>query len=222
MPHIARIIFDWSEVWALLIPITQLLLKPKQPSFLKPVIFYLVMAFALNLACDFLSEYNKGHRGDEISNNPLYNVHSVIRFICFAWFFILLKQKFYKSFDKLLPFVYVAAVIINFSLSDGFFYHYNISGNLFTIEAFFLLVYCMLYYLSQLKGEVKDITATKDFWVATGLAIYVVVNFFVFLFYVPMIKENPGLANNMWDVHNAAYIILCIFIAKAFYAPVRS
>ncbi len=59
----------------------------------------------------------------------------------------------------------------------------------------------------------------NDFLVVTGLSIYVVFNFFVFLFYVPMITENPDLANNMWDVHNAAYIILCILTAKAFSMP---
>ncbi len=222
MLHIAREIFDLSEVWALTIPITQLILKPKQPSFLRPVILYLLLALALNLTCDFLSEYNKMHRGDEISNNPIYNLHSVLRFFCFSYFFISLKQKFYKSLDRILPLLYLVAVVINLTTSQGIFYKYNISGNLFTIEAFFLLCYCMLYYLSQLKAEVKEMRHSKDFLVVTGLAIYVVVNFFVFLFYVPLIKENAMLANNMWDVHNSAYIILCTFIAKALYAPLRS
>ncbi len=65
----------------------------------------------------------------------------------------------------------------------------------------------------------KIITCDKDLCAVTGLSIYVVASFFVFLFYVPMIKENPELANNMWDVNNVAYIILCIFITKAFYVP---
>ena len=88
-----------------------------------------------------------------------------------------------------------------------------------SMEAFLLLIYCMLYYLSQLKGEVVGITGTKDFLVVTGLAIYVAANFFVFLFYIPMITENPNVANNMWNVHNIAYILLCTFISKAFYVP---
>ncbi|CAN5184168.1 hypothetical protein BH20BAC1_BH20BAC1_14220 [soil metagenome] len=63
---------------------------------------------------------------------------------------------------------------------------------------------------------------TKDFWVVTGLSIYVVTNFFVFLFYTPMLNTNLNLAMKMWNVHNTAFILLCIFISKAIYAPART
>jgi hypothetical protein len=75
----------------------------------------------------------------------------------------------------------------------------------------------MDYYLSKLRQEVHKITTGKNYWVVTGLSIYVVVNFFIFLFYVPMIKQNPFLTGRMWDIHNVAYIIFCTLIAKAFY-----
>jgi hypothetical protein len=109
-------------------------------------------------------------------------------------------------------------VIINFTFFENFFNPLHLSGNLLAAEGYLLLIYCMLYYLSRLKDEIEVLTSGKDFWVVTGLSIYVVINFFVFLFYVPMLKENPQLAINMWSVHNVAYIILCIFISKAFYA----
>jgi quinol-cytochrome oxidoreductase complex cytochrome b subunit len=48
--------------------------------------------------------------------------------------------------------------------------------------------------------------------------MYVVINFFVFLFYVPMIDHNLALAINIWNVHNVAYIIFCLFITRALYA----
>ena len=212
-------ILDWSEVWALLIPLFVLMMRRKQPPYMKPVIFYLWLALLLNLICDILSKYNDAHRGNEISNNPFYNIHSIVRFVCFSYFFILLQQKFFKTFNKFIPVIYFLFVAINFSYSENFFYKNNISGSLLSMEAFLLLIYCMLYYLSQLKSEAEGITGTKNFWVVTGLAVYVAANFFVFLFYVPMITENPTLANNMWNVHNVAYILLCIFISKAFYVP---
>ena len=55
------------------------------------------------------------------------------------------------------------------------------------------------------------------FVVVSGLAIYLVVNFFVFLFYVPMINQDIVLVLAIWNVHNAAYVILCLFITWAFY-----
>ncbi|MEO6220557.1 MAG: hypothetical protein ABIO81_09025 [Ginsengibacter sp.] len=216
-----RLIFDWSEVWALLIPIFQLLLKPKQPGYLRPVIFYLWAALLLNLLVDVLGEYNKFHRGtDSISNNPLYNMHSLIRFACFSYFFILLRQAFFNKMKIIIPLLFILFLLLNFGFfNENFFLRDHISGNLFSAEAFLLLVYCMLFYLSKLRDEVEIFRSGKDFWIVTGLSIYVVSNFFVFLFYVPMITENSQLANNMWDVHNVAYIILCIFISKAFYVP---
>ena len=219
MPNAIRIIFDWSEVWALIIPLFQLFLRPKQPAWLQPVIIYLFAALLLNLSVDIIAEYNQYHRGpDSLSNNPLYNIHSVIRFACFSYFFIRLRQSFYKKIKKIIPLVFIVFLIVDFRFED-FFFRDHLSGNLFSAEAFLLLVYCMLFYLSKLKDEQGTLSGSKDFWVVTGLSIYVVTSFFVFLFYVPMIKENYHLANNMWDVNNAAYIILCIFITKAFYVP---
>ena len=212
-------ILDWSEVWALLIPLITLAVRRKQPRYMKPVIVYLWLALLLNLVCDILSEYNESHRSYSISNNPLYNIHSIVRFVCFSYFFILFNQKFYKRINRFLPVIYFVFAIINFSFNESFFFERYISGNLFSMEAFLLLIYCMLYYLSQLRSEMAGITGTKGFWVVTGLAIYVAANFFVFLFYVPMITENPQIAVNMWNVHNVAYIFLCIFISKAFYVP---
>ena len=90
-------------------------------------------------------------------------------------------------------------------------------SNLLAAEAYLLLIYCLLYYLSKLRAEDSDVSRGADFWVVTGLSIYVVVNFFVFLFYVPMIKFDSNLAERIWDVHNIAYIILCILITRAFY-----
>jgi NADH:ubiquinone oxidoreductase subunit 6 (subunit J) len=75
----------------------------------------------------------------------------------------------------------------------------------------------MLYYLYKLGDDEVLITGEPDFWVVTGLAVYVVANFFVFLFYVQMIQVDSQLANRIWDVHNYAYMILCILTAKAFY-----
>ena len=115
--------------------------------------------------------------------------------------------------------VLVAFVIINFSLFENFFNSASLSGNLLTVESYLLLIYCMLYYLFRLQDEDERIAGRKDFWIVTGLGLYVVFNFFLFLFYQPLLYENPVLAVQMWNVHNVAFIIFCILIAKAFYVP---
>ncbi len=214
-------ILDWSEVWAPMVPLLMLLFQRKQPVYLKPVIIYLWIALCLNITIDFiwiLKEYLPSWLQ---SNNPFYNIHSITRFICFSIFFIRLPQKIFLSLRKILAILSVIFIIINFSLFENFLNPDHLSGNLLSAEAYLLLVYCMLYYLSKLMGDDDDIGSDPYFWIVTGLSIYVVVNFFVFLFYVPLDNINGKLADHMWDIHNIAYILFCIFITKAFYGSAR-
>ena len=124
-------------------------------------------------------------------------------------------------FRIVLLITYIALVLLNYLFLENYFDKNAINGNLFTIEAYFLLIYCLLYYLSQLRDETEDFRQNKEFWIVTGLSIYVVINFFMFLFYVPMIQQNELLAEKMWSVHNMAYILLCLFITKAIYVPLQ-
>ena len=212
-------ILDWSEVWAIFIPLLVLLIKREQPQFLKPLIIYLWLALVLNLVGDTIGDFKIYLPHWLHSNNVLYNIHSLVRFFCFSYFFLLLGKNFRGNIDKLINFGALIFILYNFIFVEKFNNFDHLSGNLLATEAYVLLVYCMQYYLFQLRADTAEFKRKKDFWIVTGLSIYVVVNFFVFLFYVPMLTENPKLADQMWNVHNLAYITLCIFIAKAFYVP---
>ena len=212
-----QLALNWSEVWALLFPLFALLLRPVQPSFLKPVIVYVWLAFAINLIIDVIMGLNVHLKQIVESNNPFYNLHSVVRFACFSIFFLRLRQANFLEARKWLPVIFGLFLLVNFSVFENFLNPKHLSGNLFTAESYLLLVYCLLYYLSELKSDEGDIFRGADFWITTGLAIYVVINFFVFLFYVPMLDEDIGLALDIWYVHNIAFILFCLFITKAFY-----
>lgn len=214
-------LMNWSEVWAPIIPLAVLLYKKHQPRFLRPVIIYLFLALFLNLAGDLIDAFK--HQLPEWlrSNNPLYNVHSIVRFICFSYFFYAVPYTSSSRLKYILPVISVLIILCDFSFLENFGNPKHLSGNLLAAEAYLLLVYCMQYYLSKLKNEEDDVSNGADFWVVTGLAIYVVINFFVFLFYVPMLQQDVRLAINIWYLHNVAYIVLCIFITKAFYEPAR-
>jgi len=214
-------VLDWSEVWALMIPLAILLFRRQQPAGLKPIIVYLWLAFFINVAIDVIMAINIYVPGANLSNNPLYNLHSVARFVCFSIYFIKLPHTSFIKFRKLLAVISAAFLVINFSFFENFFNFDSLSGNLLAAEAYLLLVYCMLYYLSELRDDSKNLFNGPDFWVVTGLSIYVVINFFVFLFYLPMIDVNVDLANNIWNVHNIAFILFCLLITKAFYGSHR-
>jgi len=213
-------ILDWSEVWALLIPLIILLFRREQPVTLRSIIAYLWLALILNLAIDIIVVLNLDPSLD-LSNNPLYNLHSVVRFICFSYYFIHIQPTAFIRLKKLLAVFSGAFLIINFLFFEDFFNHDSFSGNLLAAEAYILLVYCMLYYLSELKDDSINLFNKPDFWIVTGLSIYVVVNFFVFLFYLPMIYVDRDLALNIWNIHNIAFIIFCVFIAKGLYGSDR-
>jgi hypothetical protein len=215
------LLMNWSEVWAPLIPLVILLFKRHQPFFLKPVIVYLIFAVFINLAGDIIGAFPHYLPSWLQSNNPLYNVHSIVRFICFSYFFTALRQTSFIKLRYILPAVSLLIIIINFRYIENFGNPDHLSGNLLAAEAYVLLIYCMQYYLAKLRDDVDDLSTGADFWVVTGLSIYVVVNFFVFLFYVPMLEQNISLAINIWYVHNLAYIVLCVFITKAFYESAR-
>lgn len=221
MNAVVQEILDWSEVWALLIPLIALLLRGKQPAVLAPVIVYLLLALLLNLFGDVIADFKKTWHFPAWlqSNNPIYNILSLVRFACFGYFFLALGQPAFKTVKKAIAVLFVLFVIINFIFFENFFLPDHLSGNLLSVEAYLLLIYCLLYYLAVLNDDEDIISKGPTFWIVTGLGVYLVTNFFVFLFYVPMIMQNSMLANDMWNVHNIANIIFCLFITKALYAP---
>jgi hypothetical protein len=221
MLEILTYLLSWSEFWATLIPISVYLFHRDQPSYMRPVITYLFIAMLINYTGNIIGDYWKILPAWMQSNTVLYNLHSMIRFVCFSLFFIGLQQQGPTKLYKWLPLLSLLIFILNFSLIDDFFNPDSISGNLLTGEAYILLIYCIVYYLYKLRDDEMTITEEPDFWVVTGLAFYVVANFFVFLFYGPMLKQDVQLATKIWDVHNYAYIILCLFITKALYDAPR-
>lgn len=221
MQEIFIYLLSWSEFWATLIPISVYLFHRSQPSYMRPVIIYLFIAMLINFTGNIISDYWRMLPAWMQSNTVLYNLHSMIRFVCFSLFFIRLNQHGATGLYKSLPLLSLLIFIFNFTLIDDFFNPDSLSGNLLAGEAYILLIYCMVYYLFTLRDDEKIITQEPDFWVVTGLALYVVVNFFVFLFYGPMLNHDVQLAMDIWDVHNYAYITLCLFIAKALYDAPR-
>lgn len=221
MGNFFQLLLDWSEVWATLIPLIYYLFHRNQPSFMRPVIIYLSLALVINLVGDIIGDFKAYLPIWMQSNNPLYNIHSVVRFVCFGFFFISLKQKAFVKLRNWLTVLAALIIVFNFIFLENFGNPDHLSGNLLAVEAYLLLIYCLLYYLSKLREDDSDIISGPDFWAVTGLSIYVVINFFVFLFYVPMIYHDSLLAERIWNIHNIAYILLCIFLTRAFYDSAR-
>jgi hypothetical protein len=219
-------ILDWLEVWALSIPLIALLKKNKQPGYLKPVIIYLWLALIINLLANISWKF-KSHYNFPVwyqTNTYFYNVHSIIRFYLFSWFFIKLRQPFFSLLKKIIPVLFLIFILANFLIFEHFInYWYEngklnsiLSSHLLSLEAGFLLLYCLLYYFYLLKEEQPFFTRLPSFWVVTGLSIFVVIGFPIYLFYTAAIEHSKDFIISIWLLQKCAYLILCILIAKAF------
>ncbi len=215
------VVLDWSEVWAMIIPLSVLLFRRQQPSSLRPVTIYLWIGFLINIVIDIIVTINEHLPGYVLTNNPFYNLHSVVRLACFSFYFVKLQRNSFSKIKKGMVALSVTFILINFIFFENFFNYDSFSGNLLASEAYALLVFCMLYYLAELKDDNSNLFESPHFWVVTGLSLYVVVNFYVFLFYWPMLNVDIDLAINIWNVHNVAFIVFCLFLTKAFYGPFR-
>lgn len=177
---------------------------------------YVCIAFVLNFAQDYIWVFGitfafSSTPGDNII---LYNTHSIIRLLLFSWFFIQLKQPILSGLKKIVPFIFVILTLVNFIFFEKYT---DFSSRTLSSESGFLLFYCLLYYLNILSLDHHIVYKTSpEFWIVTGLSIYVVINFPIFLFYKNLSAKYENFATHIWDVHNITYIIFCILIAKGF------
>ena len=221
-----KTIIDYAEIWAIFIPLIVLARHRKQPDYVKPIIWYLWLALLLNIACDLISFLAIRFRNPEehkwwYSNTVIYNIHSIVRFALFSAFFLRLREFGRKWIWYASVVFIVATIVIELFSDDSIFNTKLINSSLFLTESFILLLLCMAYYLKAIRSSEVKLGKQKSFWIVTGIAIYCVVNFFVFLFYKPFVLELSPLAHGVWRLHNVAFVIWSIFTAIALYVSVR-
>ncbi|WP_158826153.1 hypothetical protein [Mucilaginibacter lacusdianchii] len=215
---ILALVFDWAEVWALLIPSAILVRFRKQPPLYNLIAAYVWLSLAINLVIDLTWKLRTLLPPHLNSNNYLYNTHSVVTFVLFSTFFLKLNQPFLQTFKKVIPVIFLAFLGINFSFFESFFDYWKFSSRLLAIEAGLLLVYCLLYYFYKVKDENEMLHKHQpDFWIVTGLGIYVAVNFFIFLLYNELTVLTSQFAVQIWNVHNISYVVLNLFLARGLY-----
>ena len=221
-------ILDWSEVWALLIPLAFMLIYKNKVGYLKPVRIYLWITLFINIFIDIISNL-KGGLGiqpDDFlwNNNFLYNLGSVVRLVFFAWFFIALQQRFIPKVKKILPYIYFGFILVNFIFFENFIPrgdNESFSSRLLALEAAILLFYCLQYFIYIIvEDKTIKLGQQPGFWLVVGLSLYVAVNFFIFLFYATLSDnssmEKRTFAVKLWDVHNIVFILFCVFMAIQF------
>lgn len=228
--NIFKEIIDWSEAWALLIPLAFYIIWRPKDAWVKPVIIYIIVALLLNVAADiiwkkhslsidkpvekifsflYIPEYK------QISNNLFYNVHSILRLLLFTWFFYRLDPVFFKKLNLFVVPAFILFSIIIFT----FFANIIVLPNsaLFAVEAALLLLYCILYFIRLNKDDrLTNPFSESSFKAVSGLTLYNAINFPIFIFYDYLIISNDDYSEDIWTVHNITYVVLNILIAFSF------
>jgi hypothetical protein len=209
-------ILDWSEVWALFIPLTVLAVRRKPVNaFLKPVVIYLFVALVLDAYADFTWKFQLILHLPEWmwNNNIVYTIHFVTRLLLFSWFFIRLNEPYMTLVKKLIPVLFLVIVIVNFKRSNPFTEFNSVAA---AASAAFLIVYCILHYLYLSQQEIAPSSSKRSIgWVVAGLSIYQAESFFIYLFYTTLINNSLNFSIDIWNVQNIFFIIFCIFLAIA-------
>ena len=220
-------ILDWSEVWAPLIPLTiYVCFRPKYV-WVKPVLWYLVLALFFSIMIDAIyKQYDLGlnkwfdrnfsqwyTKDGYLKNTIFYNFISISRLLFFSWFFHYMGNPF-KKMNSFIPVSFIGLTLINFIFFDDIT---DFSSRLITLETAILLMYCVIYFFKVLRDEKPESPETRPaFWVVTGLSIYVSINFFIFLFFRQLTMSFEKFAQLIWPFHNISNILLCVCIAIAF------
>ncbi len=210
-----RTIFDWIEVWIVLVPLSGLFFFKPDIKKIQPVHIYFFIALILNTLIDVSWKYKSALPAWAHNNNVLYNMQSVTRVVLFTLFLSrYLSQKYQAVFRWVLA-MYAGGILINFIFFESPF---TFSSRLFSAESLFLLTLCILYFFSLLNDDrIFSYRKQPAFWIATSLSLYEASNFSIFLFYTILMNREIPFAVRIWDVHNIFYSILCIFSTKAFY-----
>ncbi|MEO6488941.1 MAG: hypothetical protein ABIO04_03290 [Ferruginibacter sp.] len=192
-------------------------LKYKANSITKPIVLYVWIAFVLNISQICIWKFGivfnfSSQPGDNVF---IYNTHSIVRLLLFSWFFLQIKQSLLPWSKKLVPVIFIIFILVNFIFFERFT---GFSSRTLSLETGLLLFNCLLFYFN-ISMQDQELAFAKDpaFWITTGLSIYVVVNFPIFLFYNQITARYENFAVHIWDLHNITYIILCLFIARGFF-----
>jgi hypothetical protein len=212
---------DWSEVWALLIPLIIILVYKPRGHHLGWVVCYVVAAFILNFLATFIIEcydlvpiwlYKKG-------NNVFYNLHSFVMTLFFCFYFISVRRYKKTILLKTLLILYIVFVLINFVFLEP---PTKLSTRHFTTGSIVLLIMCLFYFIHSISEESQtNWLKHPSFIICSAVFLYESVTFFIYLFFYPMYSKTYNkdfsFALLMMRIYQAIFIVFCILLAIGLY-----
>jgi hypothetical protein len=209
------LILNTSEAWALLIPLMYIILKKPLSPLLKPIIFYVVLAFLFNTMATIIWVFNKDMPQWLNNNNVFYNLHSIARVVFFSWYLLKIADPGLKKLTRVVLGLYIAGILINFLFNESVFF---LSIRLFIAQSVILLSLYIIYLLRSLRDDSKtNFTKEASFLVCTGILIYEASTFFIWLFIMELAVTDPQFGLFCLDLYKIVFVIFCIILTAAFH-----
>jgi hypothetical protein len=170
-----------------------------------------VLAFLINTISTIMFVYYREMPSFLKNNNVLYNIHSVMRVCLFGWYILSVHSKSYSLLSKIISVTYILFVIINFLFYESVWFF---SSRLFSAESIVLLALCISFFIRSIKDESStDWIKHPSFIICAGLGFYETTNFFIFLFFYPLLESDREFGKLTWTIHNFSFVIFCTMIA---------
>ena len=213
--EIIKTIRNWSEVWALLIPLIIILRSKSGIPHMRPIVLYVWVALVLNTISTTMFVYWRSLPSYLQNNNIFYNLHTFLRVICFGFYIYTVRKHRYSFIYKILIIVYIFFVISDFIFFESIL---TFSTRVFSAESIVLLIFCLSFFVRSIQDD-SEINWLKHpaFLICAGISFYEAVNFFIFLLFYPL-SADLSFISAMWTVHNFTFVLLCIMIALAIYS----
>ena len=210
-----RLIWDWSEGWALLIPLlTIFILRPKG-RYLLLLKTYVILAFLVIFFAQLVQQCYYLFPDSLNNNNIYYNIHVVIRVLTLGWYIISVRTYKYHVLLKALLILFIAFTLINFTFFES---PLLLSIRLFAAGNITLIICCVSYFLrSILEDSTVNWLKHPSFIVCTAVCLYEAVTFFIFLFIYPLSYTDPEFGLVTLRIYQVILVLFGILLAIALY-----
>lgn len=212
-----KLIWEWSEGWAMLIPLLAILIFRPKGRYVWLLITYILLAFAINFFAQLVLQcYYLFPNSFSNNNNIYYNVHVVLRVLILGWYIISVRPYKYYKLHKALLFLFIVFTLINFIFFES---PLLLSIRLFAAGNITLIICCVSYFLrSILEDSTVNWLKHPSFIVCTAVCLYEAVTFFIFLFIYPLSYTDPEFGLVTLRIYQVILVIFGILLAIALYS----
>lgn len=214
MFKILDLILRWSEFWALLIPLTIVIIYRVKKKETLPLIIYVFIALVLNFFVVLISTV-PGLPHYLKRNSFCYNITAIIKVLLFGW--ALIQLPLLK--DKLLPKILVALYLLWYSFHFGFQVSLlSFSSLAVSLAQLTIIAICSYFLLVMAKDESEIIwTEQPSFLICVSIAFNEAINLFNFLYFDIIANTDKLFSEILMRIFSVIFIVFCVFLAIILY-----